>query len=84
MIVFYFLLCRFEIMVDMFDVQAQFNGGEPQRLKVLYLGVTLSSVKDQLNEFNQGVNPGDQGGWNTFGINVQRSKRGEYYSVGWN
>ena len=28
-IVFNFLLCRFETMVDMLDVQAQFNGGEP-------------------------------------------------------
>ncbi|KEH27427.1 40S ribosomal S10-like protein [Medicago truncatula] len=46
-------------MADMFDVQAQFNGGEPQRLKVWYLGVTLRDLKDQLNEFNQGVNPGD-------------------------
>ena len=43
----------------MFDVQAQFNGGEPQRLKVHYLGVTLRDLKDQLNEFNQGVNPRD-------------------------
>ena len=46
-------------MADMFDVQAQFNGGEPQRLKVRCLGVTLRGLKDQLNEFNQGVNPGD-------------------------
>ena len=43
-------------MTDMFDVQAQFNGGEPRRLKVRYLGVTLRGLKDQLNEFNQGVN----------------------------
>ena len=43
-------------MTDMFDVQAQFNGGYPQRLKVWYLGVTLRGLKDQLNEFNQGVN----------------------------
>jgi len=46
-------------MANMFDVQAQFNGGKPQRLKVRYLGVTLRGFKDQLNEFNQGVNPGD-------------------------
>jgi len=59
LIVFKFLLCRFEAMTDMFDVQAQFNGGEPRRLKVQYLGVTLRGIKDQLNEFNQGVNPGD-------------------------
>jgi len=58
-IVFNFLLCRFEAMADMFDVHAQFNGGETKRLKVRYLGVTLRDIKDQLNEFNQGVNPGD-------------------------
>ena len=46
-------------MVDMFDVHAQLNGGEPQRLKVRCLGVTLRGLKDQLKEFNQGVNPGD-------------------------
>ena len=28
-------------------------------LKVRYLGVTLIGLKDQLNEFNQGVNPRD-------------------------
>jgi len=46
-------------MVGWIDVQAQFNGGEPQRLKVRCLDVTLRGLKDQLNEFNQGVNPGD-------------------------
>jgi len=45
----------------MFDVHAQFNDGETKRLKVRYLGVTLRGIKDQLNEFNQGVNPGDTG-----------------------
>ena len=59
LIVFNFLLCIFETMADMFDVHAQFNGGEPQRLKVWHLVVTLRGIKDQLNEFNQGVNPGD-------------------------
>ena len=59
MIVFNFLLCRFETMVGWIDVHAQFNGGEPQRLKVRCLGVTLRGLKDQLNEFNQGVNPRD-------------------------
>jgi len=29
LIVFNFLLCKFETMADMFDVQAQFNSGEP-------------------------------------------------------
>jgi len=52
LIVFNFLLCRFEAIVDMFDVHAQFNGGEPQRLKVRHIGVTLRGIKDQLNEFN--------------------------------
>jgi len=46
-------------MAGWIDVHAQFNGGEPQRLKVRCLGVTLRGLKDQLNEFNQGVNPID-------------------------
>ena len=58
LIVFNFLLCRFETMAGWVDVHAQFNGGEPQRLKVRCL-VTLRGLKDKLNEFNQGVNPGD-------------------------
>jgi len=59
LIVFNFLLCRFEAMVGWIDVHAQFNGGEPQRLKVWCLGVTLRGLKDRLNKFNQGVNPKD-------------------------
>jgi len=59
LIVFNFLLCRFEAMAGWIDVHAQFNGGEPQRLKVRCLDVTLRGLKDQLNEFNQGVNPRD-------------------------
>jgi len=59
LIVFYILLCRFETMAGWIDVHAQFNGGEAQRLKVRCLGVTLRNLKDELNEFNQGVNPGD-------------------------
>jgi len=59
LIVFNFLLCRFEAMVGWINVHAEFNGGEPQRLKVRCLGVTLRGLKDQLNEFNQGVNPRD-------------------------
>jgi len=59
LIVFNFVLCRFETMVGWIDVHAQFNGGKPQRLKVRCLGVTLRGLKDQLNEFNQGVNPRD-------------------------
>ena len=46
-------------MAGWIDVHAQFNDGEPQRLKVRCLGVTLRGLKDQLNEFNQGVNPRD-------------------------
>ena len=46
-------------MTDMLDVHAQFKGGEPQRLKVRHLGFTLRGIKDQLNEFNQGVSPED-------------------------
>ena len=37
-------------MARWIDVHAQFNGGEPQRLR---------GLKDELNEFNQGVNLGD-------------------------
>jgi len=59
LIVFNFLLHRFETMVGWIDVHAQFNSGEPHRLKVRCLGVTLRGLKDELNEFNQGVNPGD-------------------------
>jgi len=46
-------------MAGWIDVHTQFNDGEPQRLKVQCLGVTLKGLKDELNEFNQGVNPGD-------------------------
>ena len=46
-------------MVGWIDVHAQFNGGEPQRLKVQCLGVTLRGLKDELNEFYQGVNSRD-------------------------
>ena len=57
LIVYNFLLCRFEAMAGWIDVHAEFNSGEPQRLKVWCLDVTLRGLKDQLNEFNQGVNP---------------------------
>jgi len=46
-------------MAGWIDVHAEFNGGEPQRLKVRCLNVTLQGLKDQLNEFNQAVNPID-------------------------
>jgi len=57
LIAFNFLLCRFETMAGWIDVHAQFNGGEPQSLKVRCLGVTLRGLKDERNELNQGVNP---------------------------
>jgi len=59
LIVFNLLLCRFETMAGWIDVHAQFNGEEPQRLKVRCLGVTLRGLKDELNEFKLGVNPED-------------------------
>jgi len=59
LIVFNFLLCRFEAMVGWVNVHAQFKGEEPHRLKVQCLGVTLRSLKDELDQFNQGVNTGD-------------------------
>ena len=59
MIVFNFLLCRFEAMAGWIDVHGQFNGAEPQRLKVRCLGLTLRGLKDELNEFYEGVNPRD-------------------------
>jgi len=46
-------------MAGWIDIHAQFNGEEPHRLKVRYLGVTLRGLKDELDEINQGVNPGD-------------------------
>jgi len=46
-------------MAGWIDVHAQFNDGEPQRLKVRCRGVTLRGLKDQLDEFKQGVNPRD-------------------------
>ena len=79
LIVFNFLLCLFEAM---FDVQAQFNGGEPQRLKVRHLGVTLRGIKDQLNEFNQRVNLGDTRMVEY--IRYKSSTMREYHSIGWN
>jgi len=56
LIIFNFLLRRFETMAGWIDVHAQFNRGEHQRLKVCCLGETLRGLKDQLNEFNEGVN----------------------------
>jgi len=46
-------------MTDQFGVSVRFNGGNPQMLKVQYINVTLKGIKDQLDEINQGLNPGD-------------------------
>jgi hypothetical protein len=46
-------------MTDLFSVGIHFNGGNPQMLKVRYINVTLKGLKDQLDEINQGLNPGD-------------------------
>jgi hypothetical protein len=54
-----FYVCRFETMAGWIDVHATFNGGETHRLKVRCLDVALRGLKDQLNEFYQGVNPRD-------------------------
>ena len=80
-IVLNFLLCRFETIAGWIDVHAQFNGGEPQRLKVRCLGVTFRGLKDELNEFNQGVNPRDTR--RVEYVWYKRSTKGEYHSVWW-
>ncbi|KEH41062.1 40S ribosomal S10-like protein [Medicago truncatula] len=46
-------------MTDLFSVCIRFNGGNPQWFTVRYINFTLKGVKDQLNEINQGLNPGD-------------------------
>jgi len=51
-------------MAGWIGVHVEFNGGEPQRLKDRCLDVTLRGLKDQFNEFNQGVNPETQKGLN--------------------
>ena len=45
-------------MTDLFSV-CIFNGGNPQMFKVRYSNVTLKGLKDQLDEINQGLTPGD-------------------------
>jgi len=47
LIVFNFLLCRFEAMSGWIDVHAQFNGGEPQRLKVRCLGIKSNARRGE-------------------------------------
>jgi len=46
-------------MTDLFSVSIRFNGGNHQMFKVRYINVTLKGLKDQLDEINQGLNPGD-------------------------
>jgi len=53
-----FLWCRFETIDNLFSVQVRFNGGNRHLFKVR-ANVTLKDLKDQLNEINQGLNPGD-------------------------
>ncbi|KEH17274.1 40S ribosomal S10-like protein, putative [Medicago truncatula] len=49
-------------MTDLFSFCIRFNRGNPQLFKVWYINVMLKALKDQLNEINQGLNPGDT--WN--------------------
>ena len=49
----------FETMTNSFSVCIRFNGGNPHMFKVRYINVTLKALKDQLDEINQGLNPGD-------------------------
>jgi len=50
---------RFETITDLFSVSIRFNDRNPQMFKVRYINVTLRCLKDQLDEINQGINPGD-------------------------
>ncbi|AES77944.1 40S ribosomal S10-like protein, putative [Medicago truncatula] len=43
---------------NLFSAQVRFNGGNPYLSKVR-VNVTLKDLKEQLNEINQGLNPGD-------------------------
>jgi len=45
-------------MDNLFSDQVRLNGGNPYLFKV-WDDVTLKKLKDQLNEINQGFNPGD-------------------------
>ncbi|KEH27892.1 40S ribosomal S10-like protein, putative [Medicago truncatula] len=45
-------------MDNLFKAQARFNGGNCHLFKVRF-DITLKDMKDQLNEINQGLNPGD-------------------------
>ncbi|AES89953.1 40S ribosomal S10-like protein, putative [Medicago truncatula] len=45
-------------MDNLFKARVRFNGRNPHLFKVR-VDVTLKNLKDQLNEINQGLNPGD-------------------------
>jgi hypothetical protein len=53
-----FLWCRSETMDNLFSAQVHFNGGNRHLFKVR-VEDTLKDLKDQLNEINQRLNPGD-------------------------
>ena len=59
-------------MVDLFIVCIRFIGGNPQIFKVRYINVTLKGLKDQLDEINEGLNPGDINRVEYIVMNVQR------------
>jgi len=55
---FNFLWCRSDTVDNLFSAQVRFNGGNSYLFKV-WDDVTLKDLKDQLNEINQRLNPGD-------------------------
>jgi len=58
-------------MDNLFNAQVCFNGGNPDLFRVRN-DVALKDLKDQLDEINQRLNPGDTRRWNKFGMNVHR------------
>jgi len=46
-------------MTNLLSVSIRFNGGNLQMFEVRYITVTLKGLVDQLDEINQGLNPGD-------------------------
>jgi len=46
-------------MTDLFSVSIHFNNENPQMFNVRYINVTLKGLKDQLDEINQRLIPGD-------------------------
>lgn len=46
-------------MADFFSVCIHFNAGNPYLFKVRYINITLKGLKNQLNEINTELNPGD-------------------------